>query len=92
VFLHPGGSAGHVVCPGCETSTHYFPCSGGPGLDPIKSTPRHITPNLCFCIRCDIRVTYRVLVRPGQKMSMHYFSCSDGPGVDPTKSALGHIM
>jgi hypothetical protein len=42
VFLHPVGSAGHVmhlVCPGRETSSHYFSCSGGTG-----------TPNFYFYI------------------------------------------
>jgi hypothetical protein len=39
---------GHKVLPGCKTSTHYFPCSGGTGLDSIKSVSGHVTPNLCF--------------------------------------------
>jgi hypothetical protein len=61
--LQPVGSAGHVVCPGHKTSTHYFSCSCGPGADPTKSASGHITPNLYFCI----------LVRSGRETSLHYF-------------------
>jgi hypothetical protein len=38
-FLHPVGSMGNVVqsgVPGCETSTHYFLCSGGTCTDSMK--------------------------------------------------------
>jgi hypothetical protein len=40
-----------------ETLMYYFLCSGGPVVDPIKSVLGHITMNLCFCIRCSLRVT-----------------------------------
>jgi hypothetical protein len=63
----------------------YFSCSGGSGADAIKSTLRHVMPNLCFSIRC-------VLLHAGREMSTHNFSCIGGPGVDPIKSALGHIV
>jgi hypothetical protein len=36
---------------------HYFSFSGGPDADTIKSALGHITLNLCFCIRCELRVT-----------------------------------
>jgi hypothetical protein len=49
-FLDPVQSAGHVVRSGRETLTQYFPCSGGPGADAIKSVSGHVTPNLCSCI------------------------------------------
>jgi hypothetical protein len=58
-FLQSVGSAGHVVHsvhPGHKTSMHYFSCSSGPGADPIKSVTEHVTPNLCFCIPCDLGV------------------------------------
>jgi hypothetical protein len=46
-----------LVRPGSEMSTHYFSCSGGLGADPTKSTMRHVTPNLCFCILYILWVT-----------------------------------
>jgi hypothetical protein len=65
-------------------STQHISSSAGPGADPNKSMQGHITMNLYFCIRCDLRVTLCVLVRPGLETSTHYFSCLGGPGVDPT--------
>jgi hypothetical protein len=35
----------------CETSTHSFSCSGGTGMDSMKSASEDVTLNLCFCIR-----------------------------------------
>jgi hypothetical protein len=60
-------------------STHYFSCSGGPGVVSIKRAPGHITLNLFFCIRWDLWVSLCILVLPGHVMSMHYFSGSGGP-------------
>jgi hypothetical protein len=60
MFLHLLGSADHVVhfgASGGEMSTHYFSCSGGTGTDSTKSSPGHVTPDVCFCIRMDPRVT-----------------------------------
>jgi hypothetical protein len=60
VFLHLVGSTGHVVIPvrpGREISMHYFACSGGPSAVTLKSAPRYVMMKLCFCIRCDLRVT-----------------------------------
>jgi hypothetical protein len=54
------GCVGHVmhsVRPRWKTSTHYFSCSCGTGIDSRKSAPEHVTPNLCFCIRWDLWVT-----------------------------------
>jgi hypothetical protein len=53
VFLHPAGSAGHVVDSGAsgqEMLTHYFSCSGGTDLDSTKCAPKYVTPNMCFCL------------------------------------------
>jgi hypothetical protein len=60
-------------------------------VDATKSTSGHIMLNLCFCIRCDLRVTYCVLMHPGHKTLMHYFSCSGGSGAAATTSVSGHI-
>jgi hypothetical protein len=40
--------------PGRELLTHCFSCSSGPAVDPIKCAAGHVTPNLCFCILCDL--------------------------------------
>jgi hypothetical protein len=37
-------------------STHYFSCSGGPGIDTRKSVLGHVTPHKCFGILCDMCV------------------------------------
>jgi hypothetical protein len=70
---------------------HYFSCSGGPSAVSIKIASGHITPNLCFCIRWYLRVTYSILVRPGHETSMHYFLYSGGISKGSAKSGLGHI-
>jgi hypothetical protein len=94
------------VCPGHKTLMHYFLCSGGTGTGSTKSTPGHVRPNLCFCIRWDMRVMECVPISPGHESSAHYFSCSAGQdtlhqtcvfpcsrgaGTDLTKRTLGHV-
>jgi hypothetical protein len=94
VFLHLTRSTGHVVHFGAQGARNVdalFLCSGRTGTDSIKSAVRHVTPNLCFCIRCDLRVTLCILVRPGHETSTHNFSCSGGPHTDSTKSTPGHV-
>jgi hypothetical protein len=88
MFLNPVGSVGHIVhssASGQEISTHYFSLLGGPSVVFIKNAFGHVTPNMCFCIRLDPRVTYGVLVRLGHEMLMHYFSYSGGSDTDSTK-------
>jgi hypothetical protein len=74
-----------LVRSGHETSTHYFSCSGGPGMNRTKSAPGPTMQKLCFYIRWDLRVMLCVMVCPGCETSTHYFSCSGGPGSDTTK-------
>jgi hypothetical protein len=59
VFFYPMGSTSHVVhsgASGCEMSMHYLSCSGGTGMDSIKSAMGQVTPNFCFCIWSDLWV------------------------------------
>jgi hypothetical protein len=57
VFLHPAGLAGHVLHSSASRPRNVnalFSCSGGVGTDSTKNAPGDITPNLRFCIRCDL--------------------------------------
>jgi hypothetical protein len=56
-----------------------------------KNAPGHVKPNLCFCIRWDLRVMWCIPVRQGCEMSMRYFSCLGGTRTDTTRSTLGHV-
>jgi hypothetical protein len=67
---------------GCETSTHYFSFSGGPGVVSVKSLLGHVIANLCFYIRWDLWDRYHIPMHPGHKTSTHYFSCLGGTGMD----------
>jgi hypothetical protein len=75
-----------------KISMHYFSRSGGTGMDSTNIAVRHVTMNLYFSIRCDLRVTKCILVRLRYEMSTQYFSCSGGPGVVSTKSAPRHVQ
>jgi hypothetical protein len=88
-FLRPMRSVGQVVhsaMSGRETFTHYFWCSGGLGAVFLKSVSGHVTLNLCFCIRWDLRITECIPLRPGRETSAHYLSCSGGPGAVSKKA------
>jgi hypothetical protein len=60
VFLHPVGSVGqfmHFGPSGARNVDALFFRLGWADMDCIKSEPAHIMPNLCLCIRWDLRVT-----------------------------------
>jgi hypothetical protein len=57
MFMHPVGSAGHVVhsqASKVRNLVHYFSFSGGTSTDSTKSVP--VCSNLCLCIQWDLRV------------------------------------
>jgi hypothetical protein len=57
--FHPVGSVGHVVhfgVSGAQNIDVLFFILEWPDAVSIKSTPGHITLNLCFCILWDLRV------------------------------------
>jgi hypothetical protein len=60
VSWHPRGSASHVVHSGAfgaqNVDTQFFVIGSADAVF-INSEIGHITPNLCFCIRWDLRVT-----------------------------------
>jgi hypothetical protein len=95
VFLHPVGSADHVVHSYvyvARTIDTLFLCSSGPVVVSIKSAMGHDTLNLCFCIQWDLWDTYCILMHPECKISTHYFSFSGGPGAVSIKSIPGYVM
>jgi hypothetical protein len=60
VLLHLVESACHTVHSGVSGARNVdtlFSWIGGPDADSTKSMLAHITPNICFCIRWDLRVT-----------------------------------
>jgi hypothetical protein len=60
-------------------------------MDSRKNTLGHVTLNLCFYIRWDMRVLYCIAVHPVRELSTRYFSCSGGTDTDPIKNASGHL-
>jgi hypothetical protein len=57
--LHLVGSVGHLVHfseSEPRNADALFLFSGGPGAVSTKSAPRHMTPNLSFCIWWDLQV------------------------------------
>jgi hypothetical protein len=58
--LHPMASSGHIVdygAFGARNIDAQFSCSSGLGAVSIKRMLGHVTLNLCFCIRWDLRAT-----------------------------------
>jgi hypothetical protein len=85
------GSPNPFRCLRDAKQRHTFFCIGGTGTDLTESESGHVTPNLCFCIRWDLRVAYCIPVHSGRETSTHYFSCSGGTTTDLTKSAPRHV-
>jgi hypothetical protein len=80
--LHLMGSVGkvvHSVRPGCESSMHYFSCSGGTGLDSRKSATGHVMLELRFCIRSNLRVMSALRCVRSMKWRRTIFVAQVGP-------------
>jgi hypothetical protein len=74
LFLHPLGFVGHVVRSALSRVRNVdalFSFLSETGMYSIKGASRHITMNMFFCIRWDMRVTSCVPVHPGRETSMH---------------------
>jgi hypothetical protein len=56
-------------------------------MDLTTSAPGLIAPNLCFCIRWDLWVTYCIPVYSGCETLRHYFHARVGPDRFDKKSA-----
>jgi hypothetical protein len=70
---------------------HYCSSSVGTSTDSTKSVSGHVTPTMCFHIRCDLRVKLCILVQSGCETSTHYFSYSGETGTESGKSAPRHV-
>jgi hypothetical protein len=93
-FLHPVGIVGHIVHKGASEFRNIdalFSCLSGTNTDSTNSALGHITSNLCFFNRCNLWVTYCILVCPGRETMTHYFSCSGGPDAYSIKCTPGHL-
>jgi hypothetical protein len=94
VFLYPMRSGAHIVCSGAsgmQNINAIFFTLGWAQCWSHKKHTRHVTPNLCFCVLCDLEVTLSILVCLGCETSMQYFSFLGGPGVGPTRSMPGQV-
>jgi hypothetical protein len=70
VYLYPVRSVGHVVHSDASVMRNVirlFSCSSGTGTDSTKSMPTHVTSNLCFSNRWDLRVTLCIPGRLGHE-------------------------
>jgi hypothetical protein len=89
MLLNPVGCADHVVHSGASGPRNIdslFLCSGGTGKDSTTGVSGQVMPNLCFCIRWDLQVTWCIQVLTRHKMSTQYFSCLGGSGVASKKA------
>jgi hypothetical protein len=74
------------VHPRCETLVHYFSCLCAPSVDPTKSVPGQITPNLCLCIQCVLWAQSVFWCIPGMKCRHTIFHVSVRPLWIPQKA------
>jgi hypothetical protein len=63
---------------GTKHRCNIFSCSGGTGNYCTKSAPEIVTPNMCFRMWWDMRVTECIPMHLRRETSMHYFHARMG--------------
>jgi hypothetical protein len=89
VFLHPVGSAAHVVHSSASRARNVNALFFMLWWDLYRFRKKREGTRyarLVFCIRWDLRVTYYISVHPGRETSKHFFHARVGPVQIPQKA------